>query len=44
MTLAGSNKNETGKKSKSQYTLIEAYGVHIIPEMEIIAREELEVG
>ena len=44
MTLAGSYKNEREKKSRKQYTLIEAYEMRIIPAMEAIAREESEGG
>ena len=44
MTLAGSYRNEKEKKSRKQYTLIEAYEMHIIPAMEAIAREESEGG
>ena len=40
MTLAGSYRNEREKKSRKQYTLIEAYEMHTIPAMEAIAREE----
>ncbi len=44
MTLAGSYRNEKEKKSRKQYTLIEAYEMHIIPAMEAIAREKSEGG